>query len=195
MRNYLKTKGKDIWCSVEEGPHVPNYTPRPDTTEEALGGVPQPRLTPLDIEKLDTDQIAFTEIQCGIPPELFDLIQNCTTAQQIWVILQNMFLGTEEEKDQKLVSSLFEYNHFTTFAGGTLRQAFTCFSIIVTRLLSSGAERSNQEINLRFLEGLGKDWMLVKMILQDSGKLKTYNMYRLYNNHVGQTHDIKGTHQ
>ncbi|KAI3708761.1 hypothetical protein L2E82_38185 [Cichorium intybus] len=106
-----------------------------------------------------------------------------------------MFLGTEEEKDQKLVSSLSEYNHFTTFARETLRQVFTRFSIIVTRLLSSGAERSNQEINLRFLEGLGKDWMLVKMLLQDSGKLKTYNMYRLYNNLVGQKHDIKGTQQ
>ncbi|KAI3496616.1 hypothetical protein L1887_38985 [Cichorium endivia] len=193
MRNYLKTKGKDIWRSVEEGPHIPNYTTRADTAEEALGGAPQPRLTPFDIEKMDNDQIAFTEIQCGIPPELFDLIQNCTTAQQIWVILQNMFLGTEEAKDQKLVSSLSEYNHFTTFAGETLRQAFTLFSIIVTRLLSSGAERSNQEINLQLLEGLGKDWMLVKMILQDSGKLKTYNMYRLYNNLVGQEHDIKGT--
>ncbi|KAI3518265.1 hypothetical protein L1887_06795 [Cichorium endivia] len=116
MRNYLKTKGKDIWRSVEEGPHIPNYTTRADIAEEALGGAPQPRLTPIDIEKLDNDQIAFTEIQCGIPPELFDLIQTCTTAQQIWVILQNMFLGTEETKDQKLVSSLSEYNHSTTFA-------------------------------------------------------------------------------
>ncbi|KAI3503823.1 hypothetical protein L1887_32276 [Cichorium endivia] len=139
-----------------EGPHIPNYTTRADTAEEALGGAPQPRLTPLDIDKMDNDQIAFTEIQCGIPPELFDLIQNCTTAQQIWSTTTSQ-----------------------PFVGETLRQAFTRFSIIVTRLLSSGAERSNQEINLRFLEGLGKDWMLVKMIHQDSGKLKTYNITQL----------------
>ncbi|KAI3518385.1 hypothetical protein L1887_07060 [Cichorium endivia] len=195
MRNNHKTKGKDIWRSVEEGPHLPIITPRPNTTEEALGGTSQPRLTPLDIEKMDNDQIAFTEIQCGIPPELFDLIQNCTTAQQIWVLLQNMFLGIEEAKDQKLVSSVSEYMHFSTFAGESLSQAFTRFSIIVTRLLSSGAERTNQEINLRFLEGLGKDWVLVKMILQDSGKLKTFNMYRLYNNLIGQERDIKGNQQ
>ncbi|KAI3505851.1 hypothetical protein L1887_28154 [Cichorium endivia] len=195
MRNYLKTKGKDIWRSVEEGPHLPTFTPRPNTAEEALGGTSQPRLTPLDIEKMDNDQIAFTEIQCGIPPELFDLIQNCTTAQQIWVLLQNMFLGTEEAKDQKLVSSVSDYTHFSTFAGEPLSQAFTRFSIIVTRLLSSGAERTNQEINLRFLEGLGKDWVLVKMILQDSGKLKTFNMYRLYNNLIGQERDLKGSQQ
>ncbi|KAI3699537.1 hypothetical protein L2E82_43924 [Cichorium intybus] len=157
MRNYLKTKGKDIWRSVEEGPHLPMCTPRPNTAEEALGGISQPRLTPLDIEKMDNDQIAFTEIQCGIPPELFDLIQNCTTAQQIWVLLQNVFLGTEEAKDQKLVSSVSDYTHFSTFAGESLSQAFTRLSIIVTRLLSLGAERTNQEINLRFLEGLGKD--------------------------------------
>ncbi|KAI3510685.1 hypothetical protein L1887_17817 [Cichorium endivia] len=173
MRNYLKTKGKDIWRSVEEGPHLLTITPRPNTAEEALGGTSQPRLTPLDIEKMDNDQIALTEIQCGIPPELFDL----------------------EAKDQKLVSSLSEYTHFSTFAGESLRQAFTRFSIIVTRLLSPGAERTNQEINLRFLEGLGKDWVLVKMILQDSGKLKTFNMYRLYNNLIGQEHDIKGNQQ
>ncbi|KAI3496687.1 hypothetical protein L1887_39058 [Cichorium endivia] len=195
MRNYLKTKGKDIWRSVEEGPHLSIITPRPNTAEEALGGTSQPRLTPLDIEKMDNDQIAFTEIQCGIPPELFDLIQNCTTAQQIWVLLQNMFLGTEEAKDQKLVSSVSEYTHFSTLAGESLSQAFTRFSIIVTRLLSSGAERTNQEIKLRFLEGLGQDWVLVKMILQDSGKLKTFNMYRLYNNLIGQERDIKGNQQ
>ncbi|KAI3505837.1 hypothetical protein L1887_28124 [Cichorium endivia] len=192
MRNYLKTKGKGIWRSVEEGPYLPTFIPRPNTAEEALGGTSQPRLTPLDIEKMDNDQIPFTEIQCGIPPELFDLIQNCTTAQQIWVLLQNIFLGTEEAKDQKLVSSVSDYTHFSTFAGESLSQAFTRFSIIVTRLLSSGAERTNQEINLRFLEGLGKDWVLVKTILQDSGKLKTFNMYRLYNNLIGQERDIKG---
>ncbi|KAI3723557.1 hypothetical protein L2E82_35214 [Cichorium intybus] len=195
MHNYLKTKGKDIWRSVEEGPHLLIITPRPNTAEEALGGTSQPRLTPLDIEKMDNDQIAFTEIQCGIPPELFDLIQNCTTAQQIWVLLQNMFLGTEEAKDQKLVSSVSEYTHFSTFFGESLSQAFTRFSIVVTRLLSSGAERTNQETNLGFLEGLGQDWVLVKMILQDFGKLKTFNMYRLYNNLIGQERDIKGNQQ
>ncbi|KAI3690739.1 hypothetical protein L2E82_48946 [Cichorium intybus] len=165
MRNYLKTKGKEILRYVEEGPHLPMYTPRPKTVEESLGGTSHPRITSLEIEKIDNDQIAFTEVQCGIPPELFDLIQYCTTAQQIWVLLQNMFLGTEEAKDQKLV------------------------------LLSSGAERTNQEINHLFLEGLGKDWMLVKMILQDSGKLKTFNMYRLYNNLIGQENDIKSNQQ
>ncbi|KAI3790917.1 hypothetical protein L2E82_04348 [Cichorium intybus] len=102
---------------------------------------------------------------------------------------------TEEAKDQKLVSSLSEYTHFSAFPGESLRQAFTRFSIIVTRLLSSGAERTNQEINHRFLEGHGKDWMLVKMILQDSGKLKTFNMYRLYNNLIGQEKDIKYNQQ
>ncbi|KAI3691358.1 hypothetical protein L2E82_49702 [Cichorium intybus] len=183
MRNYLRRQGKDIWRSVGEGPHVPTYTPRPDTAEEALGGVSQPRLSALDIEKLENDQIAFTKIQCSIPPKLFDLIQNCTIAQQIWVLLQTMFLGTEKANDQNLVSSLSEYNQFAPFHGETLRQGFTRFSIIVTRLLSLGAERSNQEINLRFLEGLGRDWMLIKMILQDSGKLKR------------QEHDVKGNHQ
>ncbi|KAI3510727.1 hypothetical protein L1887_17860 [Cichorium endivia] len=151
MRNYLRRQGKDIWHSVEEGPHVPIYTPRADTAEEALGGVPQARLTALDIEKLENDQIAFTEIECGIPPKLFDLIQNCTIAQRILVLLQNMFLGTEEAKDLKLVSSLYEYNQFTTFPGETLRQAFTRFSIIVTRLLS---EQKGQPTTTRMSIGV-----------------------------------------
>lgn len=48
--------------------------------------------------------------------------------------------------------------------------------MIITRLSISGTNHSNRETNLQFLNGLGRQWMIMKMIIQGDGKIKTLSL-------------------
>ena len=61
---------------------------------------------------MENDDIAYTELLCGIPPEIFDLVQDCETAKEIWTVLENMFEGTDQARDKKTTSAINDYNNF-----------------------------------------------------------------------------------
>ena len=73
MTFHLKRKDKDLWRSVEQGPHIPTGVVNDDVAAQILGGGPpvQGQLTPMDIRKMDNDVIAYTELMYGIRPNLF----------------------------------------------------------------------------------------------------------------------------
>ena len=94
MERYLRRLGRDVWRSVEEGPHVPVLTPvQTDWATARLGGG-QPALnrpTKDDFDKMENDAIAFYEIPCGVSPDNFDIIINCKSAKEIWDVLKNLY--------------------------------------------------------------------------------------------------------
>ena len=97
MEGYLRRLGRDVWRSVEEGPHVPVLTPvQTDGATARLGGG-QPALnrpTKDDLDKMENDAIAFYEISCGVAPDNFDIIINCKSAKEIWDVLKNLYEGS-----------------------------------------------------------------------------------------------------
>src|SRR4051794_30557151 len=56
MSHYLKRLGKEVWRSVQEGPHVPTTTLIQNNTTEALGGGAVARPTAADLVKMDADE-------------------------------------------------------------------------------------------------------------------------------------------
>ncbi|KAL4570004.1 hypothetical protein LXL04_025653 [Taraxacum kok-saghyz] len=184
MRSYLKRKGKNVWMSVLNGPHVRTTAARIATpAEQALGadlGTFPP--TAEDLEKEEADETAFNEITYGIPPDIFDFISECDSAKEIWDTLLNMFEGTEKAKDKKQTSAENDYKNFRAAPGESLSSAFKRFKKIMTKLSTSGATKTKLDSNLQFIDGLGDAWVFVKMIIQGSGTLSNMTIYEMYDN-------------
>ena len=109
-----------------------------------------------DLDKMESDDIAFYEISSGVAPDNFDIILNYKSAKEIWYVLKNLYEGTEQAQDKKLTIALNELNNFKAIAGESLEDSFKRFNLIVTKLSNTGTVRSNHEINLQFLNGLGR---------------------------------------
>ena len=84
MEQFLKgkDKGKEIWRSITEGPHLPARTTIINNVARTLGaeGTVEPQLTALDLEKIAADNSAISELVFGIPPSLFcshQTLQKC----------------------------------------------------------------------------------------------------------------------
>lgn len=55
--------------------------------------------------------------------------------------------------------------------------------------------KTNLEINLKFLDGLGDGWVTVIMILQGNGNLKRMNLIELYGELKAQESTVMQQHQ
>lgn len=183
MERYLRRLGRNVWRSIEEGPHVPVLTPlQTDGATTRLGGG-QPALscpTKADLYKMENDAIAFYEISCGVAPDNFDIIINCKSAKEIWDDLKNLYEGSEQDQDKKLTTTLNEFNNFKAQFGESLEDSFKRFNLIVTKFSNAGTIRNNHETNLQFLNGLGRHWTTAKMIVQGDRKIHSLSLYKLY---------------
>lgn len=91
MGNYLKRNGKNAWHFVVEGPYMILTLHPDDLVAPLLGGrnnAGQPRQEPRpptleDLVKLENDEIAFTELGCGVPPYLFYHSKLCQSAHEV----------------------------------------------------------------------------------------------------------------
>ena len=82
FKGYIEGKYEEIWRSIAKGPHKPTLQ-RPTTDiEAALGGQPTVTLTQDDLLKLKADKQAVSELNCAIPPDVFDLVEDCVSAHK-----------------------------------------------------------------------------------------------------------------
>ena len=167
-------KDQEIWQSIEKGPHKPTLTQREATDVEAtLEGEATVTLTQDDLLKLKADKQAVSELNCAIPPDVFDLVEDCVSAHETWNTLHQLFAGTEAAKDKKMTSAINAFSNF--------KETFKRFKVCISRLKNSRDVKSNIKINLKFINSLGEAWITVQMIIQGSGKLSKLTLYELFN--------------
>ncbi|KAL4580845.1 hypothetical protein LXL04_017050 [Taraxacum kok-saghyz] len=65
-----------------KGPHKPTLQHPATKAEIALGGVATPTLTQDDLLKLKADKQAISELNCAIPLDVFDLVEDCMSAHE-----------------------------------------------------------------------------------------------------------------
>ena len=167
-------KDQEVWWSIEQGPHKPTLTRTTTEVETTLGGTPAVRLT-------QDDLMAISELNCAIPPDVLDLVEDCTSAHETWNTLHQLFAGTEATKDKKMTSAINTFSNFKALPIECLQDTFKRFKVCISRLKNSGNEKSNLEINLKFINSLGEAWITVQMIIQGSENLRKMSLYELFN--------------
>ncbi|KAL4568216.1 hypothetical protein LXL04_023823 [Taraxacum kok-saghyz] len=83
--------------------------------------------------------------------------------------------------DKKMTSALNAYTEFKALPNESLQSTFKIFKVIMSRLKNFGNEKSNLEVNLKFINGLGEAWITVQIIIQGSGNLRKMSLYDLFN--------------
>ena len=106
FKGYIEGKDEEIWRSIVKGPHKPTLQRPATEAEAALGGAATVTLTQDDLLKLKADKQAVSELNCAIPPDVFDLVEDCVSAHETWNTLHQLFAGTEAAKDKKMMSAI-----------------------------------------------------------------------------------------
>ncbi|XP_070056881.1 uncharacterized protein [Nicotiana tomentosiformis] len=117
------------------------------TARPPLFNVPKTRAdcTAEDLKKWEKNAKAKKWLVCGLGPDEYSRIQNCTTAKQIWDTLQGAHEGTPQVKRSIETLLYSQYENFTMKEGKAIQEMYTRFTTLTNKLKSLGRIISEED--------------------------------------------------
>ncbi|GJR41885.1 hypothetical protein Tco_1309988 [Tanacetum coccineum] len=98
---YVKSKptGKLIYNFIMHGPYVRRMILEPGNPDcevpvaETFHEQTDEELTKKEVKQMEADDQAIQTILMGLPEDIYDVVDSCETAQEIWLRVQQMIKG------------------------------------------------------------------------------------------------------
>ncbi|CAJ2657071.1 unnamed protein product [Trifolium pratense] len=153
MKAHLEAQGDDIWKAVVDGPFIPM---------SVVNGVGTPKIQSSwdedDKKKVLNDKKAINILQSALSMDEFFRISTCETAKEIWDTLVETHEGTAEVKRSRLNTLSQEYELLTMQPGESILNLQKRFMHLTNHLKALGKTFSNDELNLKVLRSLTREW-------------------------------------
>ncbi|GJT49341.1 hypothetical protein Tco_0975498 [Tanacetum coccineum] len=164
IHRYIRGKpnGKLIWNSIQNGP-----TPHPMITDPPPTGstvVPAPR------KKLDSEfneeenklEMADTQAEIilsqGLPRHIFNILNQTSTAQEIWNNVELLMQGSGRTLQQRKEDLFDEYERFRAIGNESIHDYFVRFHKLVNDMKITQLEIPTHQMNTKFVNNLPAYW-------------------------------------
>ncbi|KAI3708662.1 hypothetical protein L2E82_37981 [Cichorium intybus] len=176
MKDYLIGLDKDLWRSVTEGPHtdIAGRFVVPDGEEAVV-------LNVADMKKLENDERAMRELRSSLGPDVSHHIADAKSAKEMWDNLELRFGGDKILHTSKVQEILADFGNFKQEENESLEACYECLSNMIYTLDKYGETRSQQEINIKFLYSLRKEWRPIMLMVKSYENIEKYKLAALYN--------------
>ncbi|GJT24405.1 retrovirus-related pol polyprotein from transposon TNT 1-94 [Tanacetum coccineum] len=164
IHRYIRGKpnGKLIWKSIQNGP-----TPHPMVTDPPPTGstiVPAPRKK-LDSEFNDEEnklEMADTQAEIilsqGLPRHIFNILNQTSTAQEIWNNVELLMQGSGRTLQQRKEDLFDEYERFRAIGNESIHDYFVRFHKLVNDMKITQLEIPTHQMNTKFVNNLPAYW-------------------------------------
>ncbi|CAJ2660665.1 unnamed protein product [Trifolium pratense] len=175
MKAHLEAQGDGIWKAVVEGPFVPM---------SVVNGVGTPKIQSSwdedDKKKVLNDKKAINILQSALSMDEFFRISTCETAKEIWDTLVETHEGTVEVKRSRLNTLSQEYELFTMQPGESILNLQKRFVHLTNHLKALGKTLTNDELNLKVLRSLTREWQPKVTAISEKKSLSTMTSATLF---------------
>ncbi|TLX69865.1 hypothetical protein E9993_22700 [Labilibacter sediminis] len=191
MTNYLMGHDADIWTYVSTGTHNPDFlksivVPEVEVSAETMkslsAGIATASLAKdRKVKRLEAK--AMQELLSGIPHDIYEQIPDDEkeTPHDVWVALKKQFEGTPKIIANRMKSAILEMDNFKMQPNESIYEAYSRFNVIVNKVKKFKADRSQSEINSKFLDSLTPKWHMAQMlIVHTATNLDIMSLYELY---------------
>ena len=187
MMVFLKCEAEEVWDAVETGP----YTPLKTVDGE---DIPKPKIewTPYDKEMVRYNNKAMHILFCALSKTQFNKVQQCSTAHEIWRILEVTYEGTSQVKENKVSLLVHKYELFKMKEGEGIQEMFDRFNDILNGLKALGKSYTNSELVRKILRALPKSWASKKDAIVEAKDLNKLPLEELLGSLL--THEM-GLHE
>ncbi|WJX50352.1 hypothetical protein P8452_36670 [Trifolium repens] len=175
MKAHLEAQGDGIWNAVAEGPFIPM---------SVVNGVGTPKIQSSwdedDKKKVLNDKKAINILQSALSMDEFFRISTCETAKQIWDTLVETHEGTAEVKRSRLNTLSQEYELFTMQPEESILNLQKRFVHLTNHLKALGKTLTNDELNLKVLRSLTREWQPKVTAISEKKSLSTMTSATLF---------------
>jgi oligoribonuclease (3'-5' exoribonuclease) len=165
IKAHLEAQGNGIWKAVVKGSFVPM---------SVVNGVSTPKTESSwdedDKKKILNDKKAINILQSALSMDEFFRISQCQTTKEIWDTLVETHEGTAEVKRSKLNTLSQEYELFRMQPGESILNMQKRFVHLTNHLKALGKTLTNDELNLKLLRYLTREWQPKVMEISEKKK-------------------------
>ncbi|XP_068461686.1 uncharacterized protein [Phaseolus vulgaris] len=183
MKIFMRSTNKEIWEAIENYPFIPQVK-----KDVLFVDKPSYEWTEADTKKAKLDWIAKNIMTSALSCDDFFRVSQCTSAKEMWDILEVTDEGTNNVKRARKHALIQEYELFRMQKGETISYAHKRFFHIVNHLMSLGKNSYKEGLNIKILKCLDRSWQrkvttiskskdLTSMITTSSfGKLREHEL-------------------
>nr|GEX61207.1 hypothetical protein [Tanacetum cinerariifolium] len=162
LLRYAKSRpnGKLIHNSILNGPYVRRMIAEPGDAErdvnvnETFHKQIDDELPERELKQIEADDQAIQTILLGLPKEIYATVDNCETAQEIWLRVQQMMKGSDIGIQEKKAKLFNESERFTSNEGESIESYYHCFLKLMNDLKRNKHFPEKIASNLKFLNNL-----------------------------------------
>nr|GEZ22173.1 hypothetical protein [Tanacetum cinerariifolium] len=185
---YAKSRpnGKLIHNSIINGPYVRRMILEPGDpnhevpVNETFHVQTDDKLTDKELKQIEADDQAIQTILLGLFEDIYVAVDSCETAQEIWLLVQQMMKGSDigiQEKKAKLCN---EWERFTSTDGESIESNYHRFLKLMNDLKRNKHFLEKTSSNLKFLNNLQPEWSRHVTIVHQTKHLQTADYTQLY---------------
>ncbi|GKB31976.1 hypothetical protein Tco_0871377 [Tanacetum coccineum] len=116
----------------------------------------------------------------GLPEDIYDAVDSCETAQEIWLRVQQMMKGSDIGIQDKKAKLFNEWERFTSTDGESIESYYHCFSKLMNDFKRNKHFPEKIASNLKFLNNLQPEWRRHVTIFHQTKDLHEVDYTQLY---------------
>ncbi|KAI3681673.1 hypothetical protein L6452_36476 [Arctium lappa] len=196
MVNFLEGMDRDLFRSVNVGPHIPMVlVPRVPATADtaeipAYYEKKTTNFTDEETNMMDNDSKAIRLLIMVIPNDIFQELDSCKTAKEMWDQLLNQLEGGIQTQKNRRNLCINEYHDFHALPEEILHQTYSRFNILINKCRKFGVIRTKEENNVLFLKSLNEEWSQLSMSIQTNQDLELWSLTDIYGTLVAHEKEV-----
>ena len=119
---------------------------------------PYDKLTPNQKKRIKVDERALSLLTMALPNDKYARVDSLGTAKEVWDEIELQLQGGEEAKKDEKEIAISMYEGFRAKEGEPLFDSYTRLNGFVIDLWRIGVQKSNYEVNVKFLKNLPEAW-------------------------------------
>ncbi|XP_050878843.1 uncharacterized protein LOC127082659 [Lathyrus oleraceus] len=175
MKAHLEAQGSDIWEAVQNGPFIPTTV-----VNGASSTMPQGSWDDDDKKRVLYDKKAINILQSALGMDEFFRVSTCTMTKEIWDTLVETHEGMTEVKRSRLNTLSQEYELFRMQPGESILDLQKRFVHLTNHLKALGKTLTNDELNLKVLRSLTREWQPIVTTISEKKSLSTMTSATLF---------------
>nr|GEV47106.1 putative ribonuclease H-like domain-containing protein [Tanacetum cinerariifolium] len=177
---------KLIHNSIINGPYVRRMIPEPGdpnrevVVNETFHVQTDDELTEKELKQIEADDQAIQTILLDLPKDIYATVGSCETAQEIWLLVQQMMKGSDIGIQEKKAKLFNEWERFTSSDGESIESYYHRFLKLMNDLKRNKHFPKKIASNLKFLNNLQPEWSRHVTIVHQTKDLHTADYTQLY---------------
>jgi len=175
MKIFIESIDRGIWNAIVNGPYIPMSVVDGVSIVKSYD-----ELSKVENKKVQYDCVAKNIITSALNLDEFFRVSQCSSAKEMWDILEVTHEGTNDEKRARKHALIQEYKLFRMQTGETITNVHKRFTHIVNHLIGLGKQFDKEELNIKILKCLDSCWQPKVTVISETRDLTTLTTITLF---------------